>query len=131
MLPEVDAMTEGGILIIEDNPVNALILRSMLRKRGYDTVLAADGVEGVEMISRYLPRLVLMDLQMPRLDGFAAAKEIQRLGGEATPPIIAVTANANEAVEKACAEAGFSAILGKPILYEELMAAIHRCLGEV
>lgn len=127
---EDEAVRKGEILIIEDNPVNALILRSMLRKKGYEPVLAADGLEGVEMIAWHRPRLVLMDLQMPRLDGFAAAEEIRRLSDGAGPPIIAVTANANEAIEQACRAAGFCGILGKPILYEELMAAIHRCLGE-
>ena len=63
------------ILIVEDNQVNALILRAMLRKHGYEPQVASSGVEGVEISARYHPRLVLMDLQMPRLDGFATAVE--------------------------------------------------------
>ena len=75
----------------------------MLRKRGYEPVVASDGVEGIEMTDRHQPRLVLMDLQMPRLDGFAAAAEIRRQPGGAGPVIVAVTANAGGDVRDACA----------------------------
>ena len=76
--------------------MNALILRAMLRKRGYEPLVADRRGEGVEMGARHRPRLILMDLQMPRLDGFAAAAEIERPRAQVTPPIVAVTANADE-----------------------------------
>ena len=115
--------------IVEDNQVNAMILRSMLRKRGYEPVVAADGVEGVEMTDRHRPRLILMDLQMPRLDGFAAAAEIRRKAGGASPTIVAVTANAGSDVRDACEAAGFAGVLSKPIVFDDLIATVRRLLG--
>jgi CheY-like chemotaxis protein len=125
---EVVDRPPGAILIVEDNEVNAMILRSMLRKRGYDPVVAADGIEGVALNERHRPRLILMDLQMPRLDGFAAAAEIFRSAGQATPTIVAVTANAAGEVVDACEAAGFAGVLAKPIDYEDLIATVRRLL---
>jgi len=132
MLPEgleASGPPPGAILIVEDNEVNALILRSMLRKRGYDPVVAADGIEGVELSDRHRPRLILMDLQMPRLDGFAAAAEIRRKAGGASPTIVAVTANTAGEIVDACEAAGFACVLTKPIDFEDLIATVRRLLG--
>ena len=132
MLPEgleASGPPPGAILIVEDNEVNALILRSMLRKRGYDPVVAADGIEGVELSDRHRPRLILMDLQMPRLDGFAAAAEIRRKAGGASPTIVAVTANTAGEIAAACEAAGFACVLTKPIDFEDLIATVRRLLG--
>jgi CheY-like chemotaxis protein len=119
----------GAILIVEDNEVNALVLRTMLRKRGYDPVVAVDGIEGVELNDRHRPRLILMDLQMPRLDGFAAAAEIRRKAGGAGPTIVAVTANTGGDVLDACEAAGFACVLTKPIVYDDLIATVRRLLA--
>jgi len=119
----------GAILIVEDNAVNAMILRMMLRKRGYDPVVAADGVEGVELNDRHRPKLILMDLHMPRLDGFAAAAEIRRKAGKACPTMVAVTANAAGEVIDACRAAGFACVLSKPIVLEDLIATVRRLLA--
>lgn len=122
------AQASAPILIVEDNQTNALILRSMLGKHGYSSLVATDGREGVEMSLAHRPRLVLMDLQMPRLDGFSAASEILAIGGGAAPPIVAVTASVAEKVREACLAAGFSDVISKPIMIEELMAAVRRLM---
>ncbi len=122
-------MTRQAILIVEDNQVNLMILRAMLRKRGYDAIVATDGAEGVEMTERHRPDLVLMDLQMPRLDGIAAAAEIARRLNGAAPAIVAVTANANEEVRRSCLAAGFVGVLAKPVDFEDLIATVRRHLG--
>jgi CheY-like chemotaxis protein len=119
-------MAENTILIVEDNPVNALILRSLLRKRGYDPLVAQDGMEGVTMAEQHRPRLVLMDLNMPRMDGFQAAAEIRkRLEGDEVT-IVAVTANVTDSQQDACAAAGFAGLLAKPLDFEELIATVRR-----
>jgi CheY-like chemotaxis protein len=128
-LPEGADRASGEILIVEDNAVNAMILRTMLRKRGFDPMVAVDGVEGVTLSERHRPRLILMDLQMPRLDGFAAAAEIRRTAGCATPTIVAVTASAAGEVVDACEAAGFAGVLAKPIEYDDLIATVSRLLG--
>jgi CheY-like chemotaxis protein len=118
------------ILIVEDNQVNAMILKAMLRQDGWDPLFAADGVEGVAMAERFRPRLILMDLQMPRLDGFAAAREILAAppepGEAARPVIVAVTANPGPEVREACAAAGFSELIAKPIQMDALLALVRR-----
>ena len=122
-------MVEGVILIVEDNQVNLLILRAMLRKRGYEPVVARDGAEGVAMAERHRPRLVLMDLQMPRLDGLAAAAEIGRRMNGLAPAIVAVTANASDELRAACRAAGFADVLAKPIVFDALIATVERFVG--
>lgn len=117
-----------AILIIEDNQTNVLILRAMLRRNGYETIVATDGIEGVKMARRLLPRLVLMDLHMPRLDGFAATEQIRRLGGGRDVTIVAVTANASPEVHAACLASGFDAVLSKPVLLDALIAMVRRFL---
>lgn len=117
-----------GILIVEDNAVNALILRTMLQKQGYEPHVARDGNEGVAMSARHRPRLVRMDLHMPRLDGFVAAIAIRGIDG-ASPVLVAVTATATRDVEVACQEAGFTCVLPKPILIHDLMDQVRRYLG--
>lgn len=119
---------EDLILIIEDNQTNVLILRAMLRRHGYETCVAADGIEGVQMVRHLRPRLVLMDLHMPRLDGFAATAQIRRLGGGQDMSIVAVTANASPEVHAACLASGFDAVLSKPVLLDALIAMVRRFL---
>ncbi len=116
------------ILIVEDNQTNALILRSMLGKHGYSSLVATDGREGVEMTRTHRPLLVLMDLQMPRLDGFSAVSEILA-SDPAAPPIVAVTASVAEKVRDACLAAGFSDVISKPIMIEELMRTVRRLMS--
>ena len=120
----------GAILVVEDNEVNALILGAMLRKLGYQPLMARDGFEGIELAGRVRPRLVLMDLQMPRLDGFAAANSIRALGvGEEETVLVAVTASAALEVRTACEDAGFACVLAKPIVFGELRAILRRYLA--
>lgn len=134
MQPDLGSGFEGGppldadrvILIVEDNRTNALILRTMLQKSGYQAVVAMDGAEGVDMAERLKPRLVLLDLHMPRLDGFAAAAEIRRRAGSHPPPIIAVTANVSPEVHAACLASGFAAVLSKPVFLDALGATMRR-----
>lgn len=118
------------VLIVEDNQVNAMILTAMLRRDGWEPLFAGDGAEGVAMTARFRPRLILMDLQMPRLDGFAAAREI--LAGEAgpgagaPPVIVAVTAAPSPDIRAACRAAGFAELVAKPIEMEALLAVVRR-----
>lgn len=129
MLREVSSEAVDDILIVEDNEVNALILRTMLRRYGYEPRVAANGAIGVAMTAEHRPRLVFMDLHMPELDGFAAASAI--LGGMngAHPVLVAVTATATGDIEAACRDAGFAQVLPKPIVIGDLLATVRRFLG--
>jgi CheY-like chemotaxis protein len=121
-----EAAAQRAILIVEDNQVNVMILRAMLRKHGYEPFVASDGREGIRMTDLHRPRLVLMDLQMPRLDGFAAASEIRRNADGADPVLVAVTANTCGEVRSACRDAGFAYVLAKPVVLEELIRVVQR-----
>ncbi len=129
MQPEPIAEEAAQILIVEDNAVNALILRSMLRKHGYDPVVAVDGRQGVEMSGRLRPQLILMDLHMPNLDGFAAAAEIRRNAGDRVPVFVAVTANDGGDMRAQCRAAGFASVLAKPVVFDNLIETVRRYLG--
>jgi two-component system sensor histidine kinase EvgS len=124
--PATGLDARNAILIVEDNHTNALILRAMLLKSGYDAVVASDGVEGVEMAFRLKPPLVLLDLHMPRLDGFAAAAEMLRQADGAPPLIVAVTADASPEVQAACLASGFIVVLTKPVVLGTLISTVRR-----
>lgn len=121
------------ILIVEDNQVNAMILAAMLRRGGWIPITASDGLEGIAMSARLRPALVLMDLQMPRLDGYEAARKILSLSDEAgmtkPPVIVAVTAAPGPDARERCAAAGFADLLAKPVDMSELLALLTRHIG--
>jgi len=115
------------ILIAEDNPVNAAILEVMLRRSGYRTELASDGMEALEAFSRIRFDAVLMDCQMPKLDGYAATLEIRlkEVPGARTP-IIAVTANAMKGDREKCLDAGMDDYIAKPLRRTALDEVLQR-----
>ena len=119
-------MTHGAILIVDDNSTNLFVLRMMLRKLGHDAIEAQEGEAGVEMALALRPRLVLMDLRMPHLDGMAAAARIQDALGAAAPFIVAVTASVTPEQRDACAASGFAGLIAKPIQFDELVDIVSR-----
>ena len=115
------------VLLVEDNLVNQKVASHMLSKLGYGCDVAADGVEAVEAVARQGYDLVLMDVQMPRLDGLEATRRIR--ASEATigrPWIVAMTANAMEEDQLECEQAGMDDFVPKPVRIEALAAAIRR-----
>jgi two-component system, sensor histidine kinase and response regulator len=120
------------ILIVEDNPINQLVMRRLLEKQGYTWALAGNGHEGLTALAREAFDLVLMDCQMPEMDGYEATREIRRLEAGSTRhlPIIAVTAGALESDRAACLAAGMDDYLSKPVQANLLAAAITRWLPE-
>ncbi len=123
----------GGalVLIAEDQHVNRLLTERLLERRGHRTVAAGDGREVLELLSREEPDLVLMDCQMPHVDGYEATREIReretRLDGDRLP-IVAMTANAMEGDRQRCLAAGMDDYLAKPLRLEELDAVLSRWL---
>jgi len=107
------------ILLAEDNPVNQRVAKTMLEKQGFQVTIANNGKEAIELVTSQDFDLVLMDVQMPEMDGLEATKKIRELGIKI--PIIALTANAFEEDRKRCLEAGMDDYLSKPIKIEELL----------
>ena len=115
------------ILLAEDNVVNQKVALRLLGQMGYRADVAANGLEAIEAVARQTYDVVLMDVQMPELDGFEASREINRRwpGGQ-RPRIVAMTANAMQGDRELCAAAGMDDYVAKPIRVEELVGALGR-----
>jgi two-component system sensor histidine kinase/response regulator len=118
------------VLLAEDNLVNQRLAVRMLEKIGHQVVVAQTGLEALNSIQSEKFDLVLMDVQMPEMDGFAATREIRRReqGGQEHLPVIAMTAHAMKGDRESCLEAGMDDYLAKPINREELQQAIERAM---
>jgi CheY-like chemotaxis protein len=112
------------ILLAEDNTVNQQLALLLLESMGYRADVAANGVEAVEAVDRLPYDLVLMDVQMPEMDGLEATRRIRADGPSPQPRIVAMTANAMQGDREACLAAGMDDYLAKPIRPEQLAAAI-------
>jgi PAS domain S-box-containing protein len=116
------------ILLAEDNVVNQKVALRLLGQLGYRADVAANGLEAIAAVERQTYDVVLMDVQMPELDGFEASREInRRWPGERRPRLVAMTANAMQGDRELCEAAGMDDYVAKPIRVEELVAALERC----
>jgi CheY-like chemotaxis protein len=120
--------TSPHVLAVDDNPVGLTVLRHVLTRHGMHVDTVASGPEALEAASRRPYDLVLMDLQMPGMDGLAAAREMRKIPGYQEVPILALTANFSDDVREQCLLHGMQAYLSKPIEAGELMAAVSRHL---
>ena len=114
------------VLVVEDNPVNAIVVRTMLERLGFQSDLAASGVEAIAALQRQPYDLVFMDMLMPEMDGLEATRRIRGLALAAQPRIVALTANVLQEDREACGAAGMDGFLAKPIT----LADLQRCLAE-
>lgn len=126
---EAQGSADRSVLVVEDNLINQKILVAFLRKRGYEVDVASDGAEAVQRLAEKRYRLVLMDLQMPVLDGFEATRLIRSLPEIADVPIVAVSAHALNGEARRCLEAGMNGYLSKPVEPAELYAWVERFAG--
>jgi two-component system, sensor histidine kinase and response regulator len=118
------------VLLVEDNVVNQMVAEALLERRGFDVVRAGNGLEGVEAFRRQRFDLVLMDIQMPEMDGFealAAIRALEQVSGRRTP-VVALTAHAMKEDRERCLAAGMDDYLSKPIeparLYEIIRSVL-------
>jgi CheY-like chemotaxis protein/HPt (histidine-containing phosphotransfer) domain-containing protein len=123
----VAAVALGSVLVAEDNPVNQRVVQAMLTRLGYAVDIADDGRRAVDLVLTRHYDVVLMDCQMPELDGFAATREIRAAGGAAgAVPVVALTASALAGDEERCREAGMDDFLSKPVRRDALAATLQR-----
>lgn len=117
------------LLLVEDNPVNQKVALAVLKRAGLDVEVASDGAQAVDRVRDTEYALVLMDVQMPVLDGMSATRQIRQLPNRAALPIIAMTANAFEEDRRACLEAGMSDFIGKPVVPSVLYKGLLKWLA--
>jgi two-component system sensor histidine kinase/response regulator len=117
------------VLVAEDNPVNQKVAAAMLKRLGYRADVVANGTEAVEAVERIPYAAVLMDCQMPEMNGYEATEEIRR---RETPgrhiPIVALTASAVKGDEDRCLAAGMDAYVTKPVTVTALGASLSRLI---
>jgi CheY-like chemotaxis protein len=126
MDPDLGKRHPLRILLAEDNQVNQKLALRMLEQMGYRADVASNGIEVVESIERQIYDVVLMDVQMPEMDGLDATRDIRQLTKVIQPHIIAMTANAMDGDREACLAAGMNDYISKPIRVNELVEALMK-----
>ena len=116
------------ILIVEDNERNLKLVRDVLQVKGYSTLEAVTGEDGVKLALEHKPDLVLMDIQLPGINGIEALVQLRANPVTASIPVIAVTASVMQNDRKMITEAGFDAYVGKPINLKEFLEAVRKGL---
>jgi CheY-like chemotaxis protein/HPt (histidine-containing phosphotransfer) domain-containing protein len=125
--PQMGQRLPLRILLAEDHPTNQKLALAILARLSYRADIAGNGLEAVEALDRQPYDVVLMDMQMPEVDGLEATRQIrQRWAAQTGPYIIAMTANAMQSDREACLAAGMNDYVSKPIRVNELMAALNR-----
>jgi CheY-like chemotaxis protein len=116
------------VLVAEDNAVNRELLRELLNTRGYSVIEACNGQEALDMVEQSQPDLLLLDIGMPILDGFATVRKIRENPSLATLPVLAVTAYAMQGDRENILNAGFDGYLSKPINARDLVNELERLM---
>jgi len=118
------------ILIVEDNAKNMKLVRDILRHKGYQTLEAATGEDGVRLALEHKPDLVLMDIQLPDIDGITALRRIREHQALDHVPVLAVSASVMPDEQQQIVSSGFDAYLTKPISLKPFMATVVRFLKD-
>ena len=118
------------ILVIEDTEDNRQIIRDLLTSFDYELVEAVDGAEGVAMAQAHQPDLILMDIQLPVMDGYEATRQIRAIPELAAVPIVAVTSYALSGDEAKAREAGCDGYIAKPFSPRQLLAKVREFLPD-
>ena len=117
------------ILVIEDNDKNRKLVRDVLKHKGYEVIESESGEDGVKLAKERLPRLILMDIQLPGIDGIEALRRLRADEATRSIPVIAVTASAMDHDRQKILAAGFDGYHAKPLNVRAFMAAVEAAFG--
>ena len=118
------------ILIVEDNEKNMKLVRDILQHQGHTTLEAATGADGVRLAQEQRPDLILMDIQLPDIDGIAALRQIRAQPNLDATPVIAVSASVMPDEQQKVVSSGFDAFITKPIDLKRFRETVHRFLTQ-
>ena len=113
------------ILVVEDTPDNRQIMRDLLTSAGFEVIEAEDGADGIEAAVRHQPDLILMDMQLPKIDGYECARRIKAQPETQRIPIVAVTSYALSGDEAKARAAGCNGYVAKPFSPRQLLATVR------
>jgi CheY-like chemotaxis protein len=116
------------ILVIEDNDQNRYLFSFILEKNGYQVIAARDGLEGINKAKEEKPELILVDIRLPKLDGYEVTRQLRELPEFKSVPIIALTAYAIKGDREKTLEAGCDGYIPKPIIPEEFIKTVNSYL---
>jgi CheY-like chemotaxis protein len=121
--------TKKTILLVEDNEDNLVVYRTILEHVGYSVIEARDGEEGVNRARQHLPDLILMDISIPKIDGWEATQRLKSEDSTRAIPIIALTAHALEEDRQKAVQAGCDGYLAKPVEPRRVVQEVERFVG--
>ena len=119
-------MATGSILVVEDNALSMKLFRDVLRATGYRTLEATTGGQAVELAAQHAPELVLMDIQLPDIDGVEALRRLRADERTASIPVLALTAQAMRGDRERFLAAGFDGYVSKPVNVVELVGTVRQ-----
>ena len=117
------------ILIVEDNEKNMKLVRDVLQVKGYETLEAVTGEDGLALARARMPDLILMDIQLPGISGIEALKALRADATTAAIPVIAVTASVMQQDRQQIVNAGFNAFVEKPVNLRNLLDVVQKAIG--
>lgn len=117
------------ILVVEDNDLNRDMLTSRLRRNGYETEIAVNGKDALSIVEQFKPDLILMDMNLPVMDGWEATRALKKNAGTRRIPIIGLSAHARDIDIIKSMDAGCDAYETKPVDMPQLLAVIHSLIG--
>ncbi|HVQ23958.1 MAG TPA: response regulator, partial [Planctomycetota bacterium] len=127
---EEPSLKRARVLVVEDNSVNQLVAIGQLQRLGHECIVAASGAEAIDALSREKFDIVLMDIQMPDMDGYEATRRIRQSARDGRHlPIIALTAHAMTGDRERALAGGLDDYVCKPVRPTDLAAVLDRCLG--
>ena len=123
-------MSQELVLIIEDNEKNRKLIRDLLQAKGYQTIESDSAQEGIELAAERKPALILMDIQLPGMDGITALKQLKAAPATASIPVMAITASAMTYNRESMLAEGFDGYQTKPLSLKEFLADVDRLIAQ-